>query len=149
MADTLPLEPLRVLIVDDCADTTSSLALLAQFWGHQAFVACNGAEALKLAAQHRPHVIFLDIAMPGLNGWELAPRLRELPGLEGVLLVVISGFGRTDDVRRSHEAGCDLHLTKPVPPQRLQDLLVACKKEKQKNVPRRINLPSQQPVQRG
>jgi CheY-like chemotaxis protein len=130
MAEIAPPEPLRLLIVDDCADTTASLVLLARLWGYQAHAARDGAEALRLAAQHRPHVVLLDIGMPGMNGWDLAPRLRALPGLDGVMLVVVSGFDRTDDRRRSHEAGCDLHLTKPVHPERLRDLLAACEKEK-------------------
>jgi CheY-like chemotaxis protein len=135
MAESTPSELLRVLIVDDCADTTSSLALLVQLWGHQAFIAGDGEEALRQAAEHRPHIILLDIGMPGMNGWDLAPRLRGLPGLEGVLLLVVSGFDRPGDQRHSHEAGCHLHLVKPVDPLQLQNLLATCEKEKRQHDP--------------
>ena len=130
MAEVALSDPLRVLIVDDCADTTSTLVLLAGLWGYQPHAAGNAEQALRLAAEHRPHVILLDIGMPGMDGWELAPRLRQLPGLAGVFLIALSGFARTADVRRSYEAGCDLHLNKPFDPERLQHLLAACEKEK-------------------
>jgi CheY-like chemotaxis protein len=135
MAEFAPPNPLRVLIVDDCADTTSSLALLVRLWGHQPFVAGDGSTALRLTAEYVPDVILLDIGLPGMSGWELAPVLRRMPGMAGVFLVVASGFDRVDDQRRSHEAGCDLHLTKPVDPERLQQLLAACEKEKRKHDP--------------
>jgi CheY-like chemotaxis protein len=130
MTGVEPPEPLRVLIVDDCADTTSSLAWLVQLWGYQAHTARDGHEALRLAAQHHPHVILLDIGLPGMTGWELVPRLRLLPGLEQVFVAVVSGYGRDEDVHRSQEVHCDLHLTKPVHPERLHELLAARQKEK-------------------
>jgi len=135
MAELTSTDSLRVLIVDDCVDTTASLALLVRYWGHQPYTAHNGAEALRVAAERCPHVILLDIGLPGLSGWDLAPQLRQLPGLRGVLVVIVSGFDRADDVRHSHEAGCDLHLTKPVDPERLQQLLAVCEKEKRKHDP--------------
>ncbi len=130
MADLAPPEPLCVLIVDDCQDTTTSLALLARLWGYRAHTARDGGEALRLAGLYRPNVVLLDIGMPGMDGWEVARRLREMPGLDGTFLVVVSGYDRADDLRRSHEAGCDLHLTKPVHPDRLRELLAACEKGK-------------------
>jgi CheY-like chemotaxis protein len=128
-------DPLRILIVDDCADTTESLALLIRMWGYQARVAGDAAEALRLAADYRPNVILLDVGMPAVSGWDLAPQLRQLPGLHGVLIVVVSGYDRPDDFRRSYQASCNLHLTKPVDPVRLQQLLAAYQKEKSRHDP--------------
>src|SRR3954447_21285812 len=68
--------PLCILIVDDCRDAAASLALLVNVWGHHAVVACDGEEALRLAEQYKPGVVFLDIDMPRMSGWELARRLR-------------------------------------------------------------------------
>jgi len=117
--------PPCLLVVDDCPDTTASLALLAQGWGYCVRSANDGTTALRVAAQCRPDVVLLDIAMPGMDGWEVARRLRALPGLEDVFLVILSGFGGEDDQLRSLQAGCDLHLLKPVDPERLRRLLAA------------------------
>src|SRR5262249_42292192 len=122
MEPLLP-RPFRVLVVDDCADTSASLALLLQAWGYAVDVALSGPEALRLAAEAPPRAVFLDIAMPGMTGWEVARELRQIPGLQKVLLVAISGYGQPEDLRRSQEASCDLHLLKPVQPELLRRLL--------------------------
>jgi CheY-like chemotaxis protein len=103
----------RILIVDDCPDTAESLALLLEIHGHEARCAFGGAAGLALAAAFRPEVIFLDLAMPGLDGWAVARRLRQEPALAGVLVVAVSGYGRPDDVAKAAAAGCDWHLLKP------------------------------------
>ncbi len=116
-------ESLHILVVDDCPDTTQSIALLLQAWGHAAQVAGDGAEALRLAAVRRPDVVLLDVEMPRLNGWDLARQLRRLPGLDSVLLVAVTGHGREQDRYHSRQAGCDFHLIKPVEPELLHELL--------------------------
>jgi CheY-like chemotaxis protein len=120
---------LCVLVVDDCRDTTASLAMLLEVWGHRVCVANDGPSALRAAAEHRPHVVLLDIAMPRMNGLEVARRLRQTPGLEKVFLVALTGYGDTESRRRSHEAGCNLHLLKPVEPQQIERLLELYREE--------------------
>jgi two-component system CheB/CheR fusion protein len=123
-------EGLRVLVVDDYADTAMSLAQLVSLWGHEAHVAMTGEDALGLARTHGPDVVLLDLMLPGLSGWELAGLLRKMPGMEGAFLVAISGFGREEDKERSRLAGCDLHLLKPVSLELIRTLLEARHKEK-------------------
>jgi PAS domain S-box-containing protein len=120
-----PGAPRRVLVVDDSRDAADSLALLLRCWGHEVRTASNGPAALAEAASFRPHVVLLDIGLPGMSGLELARKLRQLPGLEGVALVALTGFGRDDDRRRSLEAGCEHHWVKPVDPVVLESLLNA------------------------
>jgi CheY-like chemotaxis protein len=115
--------------VDDCPDTTGSLAMLLRAWGHGVEVARNGAEALAIAADRPVGVVLLDIGMPGMSGWDLARRLRTQPGTRGAMLVALSGYGDADARRRSWEAGCHLHITKPADPAVLERLLAVKSKE--------------------
>jgi CheY-like chemotaxis protein len=115
--------PLRVLVVDDCPDTCESIACLLHLWGYDARIAHDGAAALSVAADYRPDVVLLDLAMPGMDGYEVARRLRRCG--EGALLVSVSGYGQDDDLRRAAEAGCDLQWVKPTDPDILRDLLAS------------------------
>lgn len=124
-------EQLGVLIVDDCEDTTLSLALLLGRWGYRVEVANSGAAALERAVEQPFDVVVLDIGMPHMTGWELAGRLRRLAGMERALLIAVSGYGQAEDEHLSLTAGCDLHLIKPVEPDRLEQLLDARVKERQ------------------
>jgi len=114
---------LSVLIVDDCHDTASSLAMLLTVWGFRAFIAHDGPAALAMAAQTSIDAVLLDIAMPGMDGWELARLLRRdfLPG--DALLVVLSGYGQDKDRERSRQVGCHHHLIKPANPEAIRVLL--------------------------
>jgi DNA-binding response OmpR family regulator len=105
------------------------MALLVQEWGYAVRVANDGPTALRLAAEHPPDVVFLDVAMPHMSGWEVARRLREIAGLQGALLVAVTGLGQVADHIRSSEAGCDLHLIKPADPAELRRILVERAKE--------------------
>jgi len=113
----------RVLIVDDNRDAAESLELLVQLWGHEVRSTHSGPDALVEAAHQLPEIVLLDIGLPGMTGYEVAQRLRELEGLEDVTLVAVTGYGQEDDLRRSREAGFDAHLIKPGGPARLQELL--------------------------
>jgi signal transduction histidine kinase len=113
----------RILVVDDNVDGAEALAKLLGLSGHQTFTAYDGREALAAARLHRPDAVLLDIAMPGMDGYELARRLRQEAGLADVLLVALTGFGQDEDRRRSREANIDHHLVKPVDPDVLQRLL--------------------------
>jgi two-component system, chemotaxis family, CheB/CheR fusion protein len=113
----------RVMIVDDNSDTVEATAELAVSWGHQVAVAHDGPDALEVARRFRPDIALIDIGLPEMNGYELARRLRELPGLETAHFVAITGYGREEDKSAAQEAGFNLHFTKPVDPIRLKTLL--------------------------
>jgi len=115
----------RVLVVDDNRDAAATLEMLVQLWGHEVRTAHTGPAALAEAAIYRPEVVLLDIGLPGMDGYEVAQRLRKLDGLEKVVLIAITGYGQEDDRRRSREAGVDQHLVKPVDPIQLQEVLAA------------------------
>jgi CheY-like chemotaxis protein len=115
---------LRVLVVEDDADTASSLAILLTLDGYEARVTGDGRTALRLARAWPPDVVLLDLVLPGgLDGYELARRLTDLPAPKRPLLIAVTGLGQDADRRRSAEAGIDLHLLKPVDPAWLQRLL--------------------------
>jgi CheY-like chemotaxis protein len=106
--------PARVLYVDDDPDIAESLAQLLRDMGHETRVAHGGPEALALARDFRPEVVLLDLGLPGMDGFEVARRLREQPGQERLPLIAVSGYGHEEDQRRSREAGIEHHLVKPV-----------------------------------
>jgi CheY-like chemotaxis protein len=115
----------RVLVVDDSISTAQSMAALLQLKGHDARVAFDGPKALATAAAFHPEVVLLDIGMPGMNGYQVAKQLRQMPGLEQTLLVALTGYGQEEDRRRSREAGCQHHLVKPVRLSAVLELLVS------------------------
>ncbi len=104
----------RVLVVDDNVDGANSLSAMLQIRGHEVRTANSGLEALELARPFLPDVVFLDIGLPGMNGYEVAKRMREELALRETVLVALTGWGSEDDKRESKQAGLDFHLTKPV-----------------------------------
>jgi PAS domain S-box-containing protein len=116
--------PLRVLVVDDNVDTAESLALLLRLYEHEVIVAHTGPAAVQAALVHRPHVVLLDIGLPGLDGYEVARRLREHEAFKATPLIAMTGYGQDADKERSKQAGFDYHLVKPIEPEKLQTLLV-------------------------
>ena len=113
----------RVLVVDDNADSADSLALLLRLKGYEVKVAYDGLGALHTAGSVHPEVVLLDIGLPGLDGYQVAGRLRRRRRTATALLLALTGYGREEDQLRSLEAGFDHHLTKPVDPQVIYDLL--------------------------
>ena len=113
----------RVLVVDDNVDAADSLAHLLQLSGHDAHAAHDGVEALAIARGLRPEVVFVDLTMPGIDGYEVARRLRSDVELSQGLLIALTGLGSDDDRRRSRDAGFDIHLTKPVAPEVVEEIL--------------------------
>jgi CheY-like chemotaxis protein len=111
------------MVIDDNRDAAESMSMLFELWGHEVVCVFDGQAALATAAKFRPHAVFLDIGLPGMDGYEIAERLRELPQAARCVLVAITGYGQEDDRRRSREAGIDHHLVKPVAPETLHELL--------------------------
>jgi len=124
-AELPPKRSLRILVVDDNRDGAESLALLLRLGeGHQTRVAHDGLQALEAAGEFRPEVVLLDISLPGgMDGYEVARRLRATPETAGALFVALTGFGREEDRRRSREVGFHAHLVKPVDPDLLRGVL--------------------------
>ncbi|GGY35817.1 hybrid sensor histidine kinase/response regulator [Pseudoduganella albidiflava] len=114
---------LRILIADDNVDAAHSLADLLALEGHDIRVAADGAGALELAAGFQPEVVFLDIGMPGMDGYETARRLRAMPGMQAIRLAALTGWGAAEDRARGRAAGFDHHLLKPAVPAEVRAVL--------------------------
>ena len=106
--------PRRVLVVDDNIDAADSFATMLALAGHQVRAAYSGVEALAVADEFAPAVVFCDIGMPGMTGYDVARRLRADGKFARARLVAVTGWGSDEDRRRALEAGFDLHLAKPV-----------------------------------
>jgi signal transduction histidine kinase/PAS domain-containing protein/ActR/RegA family two-component response regulator len=115
--------PRRALVVDDNVDSADSLATLLRVSGHEAVVAHDGVEAVEAAERYRPEVVFLDIGMPRMNGYDAARRIRQESWGRGMVLVAVTGWGKDEDRRRSRDAGFDAHLVKPADTSELLRLL--------------------------
>ena len=116
---------LRILVVDDNVDSAESLATLLAMKGHEVRSVHDGAQAVEAARQYQPQLALLDIGLPTLNGYEVAKRIRQQQGGERMALVAVTGWGQEEDKRLAVEAGFDWHLTKPVDPSDIDDLLVS------------------------
>lgn len=116
-------EPLQVLVVDNSKEAAQSIALLLQTWGYQVRVTYDPFAALESARTQPPAVVLLDIGMPGMDGYEVARRLRQQPESQNVMLVAVTGYGEAEDRDRARAAGFDYHMTKPVDPNDLRSLL--------------------------
>jgi CheY-like chemotaxis protein len=114
---------LRVLLVE-YADTADYIDLLLRLWGHNTQVCHNGSEVLEAAAAYHPHVVLLDIGLPGMDAFQLARRLREQPDLKKAVLISITGFGDKTHRREAKEEGFADNLIKAVAPQQLEALLL-------------------------
>ncbi|WP_170162388.1 PAS domain-containing protein [Caldimonas tepidiphila] len=116
----------RVLVVDDNADAADSLALMLGLFGYENRTAYDGPQALDAAHEFAPAVVFCDIGMPGMDGYEVARRFRRDPALAQTLLVALTGWGSDEDKRQAREAGFDMHLTKPVKVTAVQEIVAQC-----------------------
>jgi CheY-like chemotaxis protein len=117
--------PLRVLVVDDSVDTALSFAMLLKESGHDVWTAHDGTAAMRAALDYRPDVVLLDIGLPGLNGYEVAKWIRQQPGLPGVVLVALTGYGQESDRQASGNAGFNYHLVKPTGFKDVHEILAA------------------------
>lgn len=104
----------RILIVDDNRDAADSMGMLLELLGNEVYVAYDGEQAMCAAAVHRPDVVFLDIGLPRMNGYEVARSIRKQPWGSEIKLVALTGWGQQEDRQRAQEAGFDRHLVKPL-----------------------------------
>ena len=114
--------PRRIVLIDDNVDAAESLAMLLRLKGHEVHVAYDGPAGVSLALKTLPDCVLVDIGLPGIDGYEVARRLRS-HDTNGMLLVALTGYGEAEDRMRSEQAGFDHHLVKPVSQDVLQDLL--------------------------
>ncbi|HET7160345.1 MAG TPA: response regulator, partial [Burkholderiales bacterium] len=121
---------LRILVVDDNEDSASSMTLLLELQGHELRSAHSGESALALAQQYQPDVVLLDIGMPGMNGYEVAKRLRAQQMFDDTVLIAVTGYGRASDVKQTQAAGFNHHLVKPIDYERLTTHLNACAEQR-------------------
>jgi CheY-like chemotaxis protein len=128
-AGTVDASPINILVVDDNRDAAESMGMLLGHLGAEVRVAEDGTQALAAFSVCRPNIVFLDIGMPGMDGYELAKRMREMPPEPPVTLVALTGWGQDDDRRRVLGSGFDHHLVKPARMDALQSLLDSMKQQ--------------------
>jgi CheY-like chemotaxis protein len=116
-------KPLRILVIEDNRDTADSLRMLLELYGCEVTVAYSGHDGVTAAEQSLPDVVLCDIGLPGLNGYEVARKLRENPGTARARLLAVTAYGQDEDRHRSHHAGFEQHLIKPVDPKALLRVL--------------------------
>jgi CheY-like chemotaxis protein len=121
----IPLRPARrrVLVVDDNEDGADSLAAILQWSGHETATSYNGLDAIEKVSTFRPEIVFLDIGLPGIDGYEVARRLRADDRTTRTMFVALTGWGSEEDKQKSMDAGFHYHLTKPVLADAVADLL--------------------------
>ncbi len=122
-ADPQTSTRLRVLVVDDNVDGAETLAMMLELAGHDTRIVYDGEGVLEVAHGFLPDLVFLDIGLPGIDGYAVAGLLRADETLRNVRLIALTGFAGDDDKRRTKEAGFDLHLTKPVSCSMVEDAI--------------------------
>ena len=113
----------RILVVDDNKDSVETLSALLRIMGYEVRMSYDGPSALEAAAAFRPHVVLLDIGLPGMSGYDVARRMRQMPEVSDAVLIAQTGWGQDDDKRRAEEAGFNAHMVKPVDTAQLKRLL--------------------------
>ncbi len=130
-----PIRPLRILIVDDNVDSAQTTRWMLELIGHPSEVCHDGAEAIALASANPPDVVFLDIGMPGMSGYEVCRQMRQLPALKDTVIIAQTGWGQASDRQEAFDAGFDHHVTKPVSLDLVTRLLAEVQKAKGERVP--------------
>jgi CheY-like chemotaxis protein len=115
--------PRRVLIVEDNIDAVRSMAFLLRDMGHRVEYAINGYAGLEIARRFDPEFVFLDLGLPGMDGFELCKRMKRDPALRGARVIAVTGYAQEDYRLRALESGCELHFVKPLHPKVLAALL--------------------------
>jgi signal transduction histidine kinase/ActR/RegA family two-component response regulator len=119
------LQALRILVTEDNADAREMMEAMLALDGHEVRGVRDGAQTLVAMEQSLPDVVLMDIGLPDMDGYELARHISEIDAYRQVKLIALTGFGQPEDEQRAYDAGFDLHLTKPVAPQTLRDVLMA------------------------
>lgn len=114
----------HVLLIEDNEDNRQTLAAVLAIYGHRVSEARDGSEGLRLAASVKPDIAVIDIGLPGVDGYEVARRLRAVPVTSAIRLIAVTGYGQAEDRQRALDAGFDAHLVKPVEPARLLDTIL-------------------------
>jgi CheY-like chemotaxis protein len=120
-AQPAAVRPRRILLIEDNADAREAMCALLELDGHDVQAAADGPQGLELARTKLPEIVLIDIGLPGMDGFEVARRMRALG--QPVVLVALTGYGQPEDRRRTQEAGFDVHLVKPVDPADLTNAL--------------------------
>jgi PAS domain S-box-containing protein len=120
--------PLRILIIEDHRDTAESLQMLLELDGYAVRVAYDGGPGIAAAREYHPDVVICDIGLPGMDGYQVAERLRQEVAGRSALLIAQSGYGQREDIERAHRAGFDRHLTKPIDVEGLRALLAGARR---------------------
>ena len=118
-----PASPLKVVVVDDNLDSADSLRAVLQLAGHEVRTANDGCAAVALTRDFEPHLVFMDIGMPGMDGLEATRRIRQSPAGERTFVVALTGWGQRQDRERTRAAGVDRHVVKPIGPEELAEVL--------------------------
>jgi CheY-like chemotaxis protein len=113
----------RILVVEDDIDSARSLTWILRDMGHEVEYAINGYVAVDIAARFLPELVFLDLALPGMNGFEVCRRLKRQPGLEATRVIAVTAYAQEEYRQRSKEAGCEGYLVKPLDPRSLSSVL--------------------------
>jgi CheY-like chemotaxis protein len=115
----------RILVVEDDPHMREALCALLALWGHDVANAAEGQMGVSVASRFSPEIIFLDLGLPDIHGYEVASRLRAMPASSWPFLVALSGYGTAQDYARTRANGFDAHLLKPFTPEKLRQLLAA------------------------
>ena len=116
---------LSILVVEDHAEQADSMVLFLEMLGYKPVVVYKGEHAIKLASTIRLDVVFLDLGLPDIDGYEVARQFQRMPELNKTLLVAITGYGQPADIQRCKEAGIGLHFLKPVDPEDIKKVLIS------------------------
>ncbi|WP_170932601.1 response regulator [Desulfosporosinus sp. FKB] len=110
-------------MIDDIEDVAEIICSLLRYLGHEVISALNGIKGLSRAKDFKPDVVFCDIGLPGMNGFEVATEIRKDDHLKDIYLIALSGYSQPEDLEKSKEAGLNCHLAKPVDLDKLKDIL--------------------------
>jgi CheY-like chemotaxis protein len=122
--------PSRIVVVEDNEDAREMLKTLLTLAGHEVHAAGDGLRGIELTERTSPQVVFVDVGLPGVDGYEVARRLRAAPAAKAAFLVALTGYGQPEDRRRALEAGFDAHVVKPIDPGRLSDVIASAQRSR-------------------
>jgi PAS domain S-box-containing protein len=132
-----PANRRRILVVDDNADAAETMAMLLEFSGHEVRMSYEGLAALETARAFRPHAVLLDIGLPGIDGYEVARRMRGIEETKNAFLIAVTGYGKTEDRIKALTSGFNYHITKPVDPAELEIVIQSIKIDHSDNAAKR------------